>query len=334
MKQVLKRLSAADPLVLDGPTWLYLDSDMGTTERDCVDLEIESSIDVVLGLIPDASDYNSHVDPVLPVAQTPEEVNTPSSAVGHPQPCAAAANPTGGDRQHLTIAQSFLKQDNSGSDLDRLQDSTHLSTAASSSGEEISVTPGSKRSSRFRCKGQRWRVFECGESHPDAEGVKSSGAKNSVFDGAVIGGFRSAGTENPLNGCNNVDENDCVVVNDEYGKELYRVTTNTSSSPNGISWNKRRLVLVAIAASDAELNLDEEAAILDELAQLDLYDVFESVDIRRLSLSGIQRAIPTVMLVSPKIGPDGKLKKYKGRFVIKGCLDRGNPGETESPTVS
>jgi hypothetical protein len=77
----------------------------------------------------------------------------------------------------------------------------------------------------------------------------------------------------------------------------------------------------------------ERLAALSELEQMRTYEVFAPVDASKLTPRELGEAIPTVMLLIDKTFPDGTFDKTKGRFVIKGFKDRGDPGPTDSPTV-
>src|SRR5262249_27419178 len=75
-------------------------------------------------------------------------------------------------------------------------------------------------------------------------------------------------------------------------------------------------VIAGMAASGASEGA-EEAALLNEIEQLDSYGVFEKVDVKKLTEQQILKAIPTVMLITDKFGADGVFLKVKARFVIK-----------------
>lgn len=83
-----------------------------------------------------------------------------------------------------------------------------------------------------------------------------------------------------------------------------------------------------------KLSPDELTAVLAELTQLDVYDVLEPVDLQSARKGTVRKAISTVMLVNKKIAPDGTFVKTKARFVVRGFLDFGNIGPTNSPTVA
>lgn len=129
-------------------------------------------------------------------------------------------------------------------------------------------------------------------------------------------------------------------LSDHPGGKGNAASCSTGQPLSGDAEVPRESVLHALAggaasgANKGELSPDELTAVLAELTQLDVYDVLDPVDLKSARKGTVRKAISTVMLVNKKIAPDGSFVKTKARFVVRGFLDFGDIGRTNSPTVA
>jgi len=85
-------------------------------------------------------------------------------------------------------------------------------------------------------------------------------------------------------------------------------------------------------AASAELSDERREAVLKELAQMHDYDVLQPIQLSELTPEELARAVPSVMLISDKIAPDGTFLKVKARFVVKGYMEAVD--DSAAPTIS
>ena len=352
IKEALDRLSGGDPLVMDSPKWIVLESD-GSVEpsAELLSLDEATPVDIVEAAAPGELSENV----VLPVAQATPGMSMTGSSVNEPMvqdvPVASAAasasidtasNVDGAAGQSSLNVEPIDDVNGSGPEADRLQGAAAYVSSSSASGSvkrsrlASGVNRGgvSKRESELILEP---RIVE--SAIPNAEGVE--GAVNGA---AVKVAKRVASTVDAFLSYED-DSGNCIEISRERylafvaQRRSQRIKGDRASFVMKHHEALKLLALTAVAASGIELNDLEQSAIESELDQLvDIYEVLDPVDIKKLTPDQfrdmLRRAIGTVMLVAPKIAADGKFKKFKARFVIKEYGKRDDVVDAESPTVA
>ena len=366
VNRLLVELASNDPIQsLSGESFLLKET---PSHQTITPLSLVEGLQIQ-GVVSPTSDI-THNGPALPIV--PQSVSSPAdSQEGQPPAAIATALPTGAELQHPNPRARVAGPDGSpGSKRSRLETIKPVGLEGSPgtvSSQDVKAGTTSESSVLSNRGDDSVSVVSSGGAPslvPSAEGVESEGSANQGLAAETLSprdavdtsstSHAPTGRAGPAPGspatkkARHSEGSASRVGQQALGRPLKRKSATKVKdfavfNKRGHYWvrpaSKRGEVWVAISApnaADGTLTGMRRDAVVAEAGNMVKYRVFGAVDLKDLTPKQIARAIPTMMLVQNKVGPDGVLIKIKARLVIKGFRERylALTNRTDSPTIS